>query len=144
MTNMDTQNKDDFKYVIQDTNCVYFGRELTYAEMMDKDDIPFKFKAVISAHIARDTDLDIKMADHILQISDKEFSYRIFERLKLTIRVCYKTQKKGFGGKIKEKWVHNACPFGKFCDEYRSQVADGDVMIEDFSISKLALMALNI
>ncbi|MDE5823696.1 MAG: hypothetical protein K2N44_08980 [Lachnospiraceae bacterium] len=141
---MEIQNNNDFKYVIQDTNCVYFGKELTYAEMMDKDDIPFKFKAIISAHIARDTDLNRKMADHILQISDQEFSYRIFEQLKLTVRVCYKVQKKGFGGKIKDKWVHKACSFKQFCNEYRSQAANGDMMIEDFSISKLALMALSI
>ena len=36
-------DQDDFKYVLQDTNCVYFGRELTYAEMMDREDVPFKF-----------------------------------------------------------------------------------------------------
>ena len=143
-TSMDMQHNSDFKYVIQDTNCVYFGKELTYAEMMDKDDIPFKFKAVISAHIARDTDLNRKMSEHILQISDQEFSYRIFEQLKLTVRVCYKIQKKGFGGKIKDKWVHKACPFKQFYNEYRSHVTDGDMLIEDFSISKLALMALNI
>lgn len=130
--------------MIQDTNCVYFGRELTYAEMMDKDDVPFKFKAVISAHIAKDTDLNQKMADHILQISDQEFSYRIFEQLKLTVRVCYKVQKKGFGGKEKDKWVHKACSLKQFCSDYRSQVNSCDMMLEDISISKLALMVLSI
>lgn len=134
----------DFKYVIQDTNCVYFGKELTYAEMMDKDDVPFKFKAVISSHIARDTELDRKMADHILQMSEKEFSYRIFEQLKLTVRICYKIQKKSLGGKVKDKWIHKACTLRQFCSVYRSQVMEGDMIIEDFSISKLALMALSI
>jgi len=141
MENFETQ---DFKYVIQDINCVYFGRELTYAEMMDKEDIPFKFKAVISAHIARDTDLNRKMTAHIMQITDKEFSYRIFEQLKLTVRICYQIQKKGFGGKMKDKWIHKACSFRQFCNEYRSQVMDGAAMIEDISISKLALMALKL
>lgn len=141
MENFETQ---DFKYVIQDTNCVYFGRELTYAEMMDKDDIPFKFKAVISAHISRDTDLNRKMTAHIMQITDKEFSYRIFEQLKLTVRICYQIQKKGFRGKMKDKWIHKACSFRQFCNEYRSQVMDGVAMIEDISISKLALMALKL
>ncbi len=42
---------DDFKYVIQDTGCVYFGRELTYTEMMAREDVPFKFKAIINGHI---------------------------------------------------------------------------------------------
>lgn len=141
---MEIQNNNDFKYVIQDTNCIYFGKELTYAEMMDKDDVPFKFKAIISAHIAKDTDLNQKMTDHILQISDQEFSYRIYEQLRLTVRVCYKVQKKGLGGKIKDKWIHKACSMKQFCSDYRSQAAGGDIMIEDFSISKLALMALSI
>lgn len=141
---MEIQNNNDFKYVIQDTNCIYFGRELTYAEMMDKDDVPFKFKAIISAHIAKDIDLNQNMADHILQISDQEFSYRIYEQLRLTVRVCYKVQKKGFGGKIKDKWIHKSCSMKQFCSDYRSQAAGGDIMIEDFSISKLALMALSI
>lgn len=86
---------NDFKYVIQDTNCVYFGRELTYTEIMDREDVPFKFKAVINVHIAREIDLNKKMAEHILEISKSAFSYRIFERLKLTIRVCYKVSKIG-------------------------------------------------
>ncbi|MEZ3514951.1 MAG: hypothetical protein K1W37_06710 [Lachnospiraceae bacterium] len=137
-------HNNDFKYVIQDTNCVYFGRELTYAEMMDKEDVPFKFKAVISAHIAREIDLNKKMAEHILEISESAFSYRIFEQLRLTVRVYYKVSAKGFGGKIKEKWVHKACSIGQFCKEYRDKTMQSEVMIEDFSISKLALLALSI
>ena len=141
---MEIQNYDDFKYVLQDTNTIYFGRELTYAEMMDREDVPFKFKAVLSAHIARDTDLDKKMAEHLMTISDSMFSYRIYEQLKLTVRICYKVQKKGFGGKIKEKWIHKSCSLHQFCREYRDLAAQEDVMIEDFSISKLALMVLSI
>ncbi|MCI8314021.1 MAG: hypothetical protein HFH74_03015 [Lachnospiraceae bacterium] len=137
-------HNNDFKYVIQDTNCVYFGRELTYAEMMDKEDVPFKFKAVISAHIAREIDLNKKMTEHILEISESAFSYRIFEQLRLTVRVYYKVSAKGFGGKIKEKWVHKACSIGQFCKEYRDKTMQSEVMIEDFSISKLALLALSI
>ena len=33
--------EDDFKYIIQDTNCIYFGKELTYNEMMKRDDLQF-------------------------------------------------------------------------------------------------------
>lgn len=141
---METQNKDDFKYIIQDTSHVYFGRELTYAEMMDKDDIPFKFKAIISAYITKDTGLDVKMTEHILKMADEEFSYRIFEQLRLTIRICYKEQKRSLGGKVKDKWVHKSCSLRQFCSEYRQKVNDGSVIIEDLSISKLALMAISI
>ena len=142
MTEM--RGNDDFKYVIQDINCVYFGRELTYTEMMDRDDVPFKFKAIINSHIAKDADLDARLTEHILKMADTEFSYRIFEQLKMTVRVCYKAQKKGFGGRMKESWVHRACPIRQFCDGYRGMVNAGEAVIEDISISKLALMAMSI
>lgn len=139
---MDIQKNDDFKYVIQDTNCVYFGRELTYTEMMDREDVPFKFKAVISTYIAKDTDLDIKMPGHILKLSKDDFSYHILKRLKTTVRVCYKAPKKGLGGKVKEKWVHKACSIEEFLSEYREEAIAGRIDIEDISISKFALMTV--
>lgn len=135
---------DDFKYVLQDTSTVYFGKELSYTEMMARDDVPFKFKAIINGQIAKDTDLDQKMAAHILEIDIQSFTYRIFEQLKLSVRICYKTQTNGLLGKKKEKWVHKTCPIRQFCTEYRDKVRAHEMMIEDLSISKLALMVINI
>lgn len=135
---------DDFKYVIQDTSSVYFGRELTYTEMMKRDDVPFKFKAIINVHIAKDTDLDKKMAEHLLEIDTASFPYSIYEQLKLAVRVCYKTEAKSFLGRKKEKWIHKACPIKQFCAEYRDLVKAQEAMIEDISVSKLALMVMNI
>lgn len=141
---MELQHNYDFKYVIQDINCIYFGRELSYAEMMDMDDVPFKFKAIISSYISRDTELDEKLTGHILKMTDREFSYRIYEQLKMTVRVCYREERKGFGGRTREKWVHRACPIKQFCGAYRDMVSAGDAVIEDISISKLALMGMSI
>lgn len=136
-------NNDDFKYIIQDTSNVYFGKELTYTEMMEREDVPFKFKAIINVHIARDTDLNKKMADHLLELDTEAFCYRIFEQLKLMVRVCYLEEKSGFFGK-KEKWVHKTCPVKQFCAEYRDKVKSQEMMLEDISISKLALMIINV
>lgn len=141
---MSEQKNDDFKYIIQDTNYMYIGRELTYAEMMDREDVPFKFKAIISAYVSKDTDLNTKMTDHLLKMSSDEFSYRIYEQLKMTVRVCYKIQKRGFGGRTKDKWVHKAYPLKKFSSECCDKIREESMMLEDISISKLALMAISI
>ena len=135
---------DDFKYVIQDTGSVYFGRELTYTEMMKRDDVPFKMKAIINVHIAKDTDLNKKISEHILAIDTDSFTYSIFEQLKLSVRVCYQTEGKNIFGRKKEKWVHKICTIQQFCTEYREAVKAQKVMIEDISVSKLALMIINI
>lgn len=136
--------KDDFKYVIQDTSNVYFGKELTYTEMMGRDDVPFKFKAIINVHIAKDTDLNKKMSEHILEIDTASFTYSIFEQLRLAVRVCYKTEAKSLLGRKKEKWVHKVCPIKMFCEVYRDKVKAQEAMMEDLSVSKLALMTINI
>lgn len=142
------QNKsvqyDDFKYVIQDTGCVYFGRELRYTEMMERDDVPFKFKAIINGHIAKEADLGQTISAHLMTLDTQSFTFRIFEQLKLAVRVCYQEQKRGLSGKTKEKWVHKTCTVRQFCTQYRDKVEAQQMMIEDISISKLALMVMNI
>ena len=68
------ENNDDFKYVIQDTGHVYLGKELTYQEILDKEDAPFKFKAIISAYVLKDTTVDVKLTDHIMTVQPDAFS----------------------------------------------------------------------
>ena len=138
------KNNDDFKYIIQDMNTIYIGKELSYAEMMDRADVPFKFKAIISAYFAKETDLSRKLMEHLLEVSTDNFSYRIFEQLKLTVRIFYPVKKKGISGRQKEKWVHKAYPFREFCAVQREAVKSGTVQIEDIAISKLALMMISI
>lgn len=135
---------DDFKYIIQDMGAIYIGKELTYFEMMERKDVPFKFQAIINTYISKDVDLNVKMSQHILDITKDAFSYRVYEQLKVSVRIYFKIQKKGFGGKIKEKWEHKTCSFNDFCDKYRDGVIAGNIEIEDVSISKLALMAFSV
>ncbi len=138
------ENNNDFKYVIQDTGHVYFGKELTYQEILDRDDVPFKFKAIISAYVTKDTPLDVKFTDHILTVDTDAFSYRIYEQLKLQVRFFYGEDRKGLGGKLKKKWIHKVCSFGEFQKEYARAVRQQEAQIEDVSISKLALMTISI
>ncbi len=135
---------EDFKYIIQDANCVYFGRELTYDEILQMEDAPFKFKVIVTEHFSRDTDFGRTIPEHLMELDESSLTYSILDRLKLSVKVCYKKKRKGLFGKEKEHWVHEACPLKKFCAEYRGRVKAQEMIIEDVSISKLALMAINI
>lgn len=138
------ENNNDFKYILQDTGHIYFGKELTYKEIFDREDVPFKFKAIINSYFSKDVDMDLKMSDHILTIDSTTFSYRIFEQLKLEIRIFYQDISQSKFGHKKEKWIHKKCSLKQFLDNYVHKVQNGEVMIEDMSISKLALMAISI
>ena len=134
----------DFKYVLQDTGHVYLGKELSYAEMMEHEEVPFKFKAIIGSYFSKETQLSKKITEHLYEIQKEDFSYKIYEQLKLQIRFFYKEEKKGIFGKNKEKWVHKTCNMKDFIQNYKEMVMQGHATIEDISISKLALMAISI
>lgn len=134
---------DDFKYIIQDTGHVYFGRELTYEEIKERDDVPFKFKAIISSYFVKDTPLDVRMTDHLLTVCKEDFSYQIYEQLKLQVRIFYAEEKIGRKG-TKTKWIHKACSLAELQSRYADAIRSGEVQIEDVSISKLALMMISI
>lgn len=138
------KENNDFKYIMQDTGHIFFGKELTYAEMMDRDDVPFKFQAIIGSYFSKDTELTNRMLDHLMQMTKEEFSYRIYDQLKLQVRFFYKEEKMGLSGHKKEKWVHKTCKLQEFLQNYKGMVEKGQVNIEDISISKLGLMAISI
>ncbi len=135
---------DDFKYVMQDTSHVYFGKELTYEEMMEHNDIPFKFKAIISTFVSKDVPLQKKMVDHLLYMDTSSFTYQVYNHIKMEVKIFYKEEKVIFGKKTKEHWVHKTCTLASFVEKYRASVIAGEVVIEDISISKLALMMLSL
>lgn len=138
------KDNNDFKYMMQDTGHIFFGKELTYAEMMDRDDVPFKFQAIIGSYFSKDAELSDRILDHLMKITKDEFSYRIYDQLKLQVRFFYKEEKMGLFGHKKEKWVHKTCKMQEFLQNYKEMVEKGEATIEDISISKLGLMTISI
>lgn len=140
---MVTSTYEDFKYILQDVGHVYFGRELTYQEILEREDVPFKFKAILSAYISKESSFDVKFTDHLMSIDQEGFGFQIYKQLKMQIRIFYKEEKKGLFG-TSTKWVHKTCNLEQFCNEYSKKIDYDTVMIEDISISKLALMTISI
>ena len=138
------KDNNDFKYVIQDTGHIFFGKELTYAEMMDRNDVPFKFQAIIGSYISKDADLSNRIVDHLIKMTKDEFSYRIYEQLKLQVRFFYKEEKIGLFGKKKMRWIHKTLKMQEFLQNYKEMVEREEATIEDISISKLGLMTISI
>lgn len=138
------QDNNDFKYILQDTGHIYFGKELSYEEMMDMEEVPFKFKAIIGSYFRKEISLSSKMTEHLFQIRQEEFSYQIYEQLKVQVRFFYKEEKMGLLGQKKEKWVHKTCKMKDFLQNYKGIVEKGEATIEDISISKFALMTISI
>ncbi len=75
------ENKD-YKHVIQDITNIYVGGKLSYKEMMDMDDIPFKLKAVFAHYMLKEVSEDTTLENHVFYMSKDSMSYMIYKKLK--------------------------------------------------------------
>ena len=64
-------NNNDFKYVMHDLTNVYIGAKLTYDEIMDLNEVPFKLKTIISHYMLKEVAGNTTIEKHIFYIKQR-------------------------------------------------------------------------
>ena len=72
---------NDYKYVMHDMTNIYIGAKYTYDEIMDNDDVPFKFKTILSRYILKEVAGNTTLENHIFYMKKGYYS-EISESLK--------------------------------------------------------------
>lgn len=137
------ENKD-FKYLVQDFSNLYLGKELTYDDIWNMEDTPFKLKAILNHYILKDVPKDTRMIDHLCELSKQDISYFTFEQLKLQIKLNYIVVKKNIFKKTITCHVSKSVGIKEFMNEYKQLFLNGDITLEEMVVSKLALMAFSV
>ena len=70
---------NDFKYVMHDLTNIYIGAKFTYEEMMNSDEVPFKFKVILSHYILREVDGNTTLENHLFFLKPTDESYMIYK-----------------------------------------------------------------
>lgn len=139
---MSTQGYEDFKYVMLDTAFLYLGAKYSYGEMLENEDIPFKFRATIERYILPEMDPETTLESHFYHMDNKEFSYKTFRQLKIKVKVSRLVEKKGFLGLGKKKrvYVSELIPLDKFVVMSKEEKERNGIMIQEIVVNKLAMM----
>jgi len=130
----------DYKYVLQDTGNIYLGAKFSYEEIMDREDVSFKIKAVIEHYIAKEVALDTSLESHFYYMKPKDFAARTYEQLKVKIKVSELKSKKGLFGKEKQAYTDMVYKLPRFTEMSEEEKRQKGIMIQEIGISKLALM----
>ena len=77
---------NDFKYYMQDTGRLYFGARYSYAELMEHEMVPFKFKSIIEHYIMKDTEPDTTLESQFYYMTPEMFSCKTYMQLKIVGR----------------------------------------------------------
>ena len=78
---------NDYKYVMHDLTNIYIGAKYTYDEIMDNDDVPFKFKTILSRYILKEVAGNTTLENHIFYIKKEDMSYMIYKQMKAKFKL---------------------------------------------------------
>lgn len=133
-------NQNDFKYYMQDIERHYFGARCNYSELLDNENVPFKFKTIITKHFKDTVDYDVTLESHLYYLEKGSFDYEIFKQLKSRVRtMVYKNpdnREKGF----KEK-VYTVEELSRLSKEEKEAMG---MIVRELIVSKLALFAFSV
>ena len=132
--------ENDFKYYMQDIERHYFGCRSSYRYLLDNENVPFKFKSVITKYLKDNVDYDTTLESHLYYMEKDSFDYEVYKQLKARVRVVlYKDplrKEKGF----KEKLLTIEQLVKIPVSEKESQ----GMIVRELVLSKLALFAFSI
>jgi len=132
---------EDYKYVIQDTlnNVVSIGAKFTYGELVAREDIPFKFKALCKKYIFEDIDEGTTLESLIYYMEPKGFAFECLKQLKCRVKYATPVTKKSIFGKTRTEFKQKVEKIEDFANIPSSVKEENKIIIMEVNISRLAL-----
>ncbi len=129
---------EDYKYSVQDAGRIYVGGKYTMGELLDADDLNFKFRMIVQRYILPESDLADTLETHLYYLEKGSFLVKVYQQMKAKVKVNVIEEKKSlFGQTSKKQYVTRtltAMP--------PSEKEKKGMVIQELSVSKLALAAL--
>lgn len=135
---------NDFKYYMQDTGHLYFGARYSYAELLEHEMVPFKFKSIIEHYIMKDTQPDTTLESQFYYMTSEMFSYKTYDQLKAKVKVCLLVEKKSFFGKSRMVYRNQVFSLEEFVKMNLARKKKYGVKIQEIVLSKLAMMSFSV
>ena len=134
----------DFKYVLQDVRTLSLGVKYTYEELLQDDRVPFKFQAVITQYLLKETSPDTTLESEFYYMKPGTFIYDVYRQLKAKAKIRTQTVKKAMFGKEKIVYKEETLTVEELAAMNLAQKKAAGLMIEEIELSKLGLMTFSI
>lgn len=139
---MQKTSYEDYKYSMLDSNCLYIGAKYTLQEIVENEDILFKFRKVTGAHLMHGSDPEDTLETLIYYLEPGDFRLQVFKQMRSKVRVSIIEEKKSLFGKKKKEYRTKFLPV---TDVVNMSVEDKEkvgLVIQELRVNKLALMTV--
>ena len=138
---MEFSNDKDFKYVLQDASHLYLGARMSFQEMLDWEDVPFKMKSIIHKYFVEEGNDEAGFALALSNLEHKSFTYQVCKQLRLKVKAGTYHSKVNRKGEESKKYISKVYSL----DDYLALIQENqEVVTEEISVSKLALLAFSV
>ena len=98
---------ENYKYSLQDTAKVYIGAKYTFAELLDQDEVAFKFRLIVERYILAEKEVDPQdtLETHLYYLKPDSFLVKIYDRIKARVKINIIEEKKRIFGRGKKRYV---------------------------------------
>lgn len=126
------QSYEAYKYAMQDTYFLYVGSKYTFQEILEEEDIPFKFRLIAERYILPEASLEDTLETHLYYLDSKSFLCKIYKQLKAKVKFNILDEKK-------KKYVTKTLPVEEFAEMLPEEKEVKGVVIQELCIGKLAM-----
>ncbi len=134
---------EDYKYFMQDVSYIYIGSKFTLQEIMDDEDITFRFRRITADDLVKDRDPEDTLETLLYYLSDKDFTSKLLKRMGARVKVSILRDQKSLFGKKKER-VYRTEELS--IDQLTSLSPDEKeakgIVIQELKVSKLMLASV--
>jgi len=132
---------EENKYSMQDTGNLYVGTKYTLEELINEDEIPFKFRLVVERYILPEADLQDTLESHLYYLDAKSFLVKIYGQLKAKVKINIIEEKKMLFKGGKKQYVTKFVTVQELVAMSVAEKEAQGVVVQELKMSKLALMA---
>lgn len=135
------QQYEDYKYIMQDVYQLYVGAKYTFDEVVENEEIPFKFRLIMERYVYQDIDPGTTLESHLYYLENKGLILKIYKQIKMKVKFNVIEEKKSLTGKKTRQYTTKILPIEQFVKMPPQEKELKGVVIQELILSKLALMA---
>lgn len=131
---------EENKYSMQDTGNLYVGSKYTLEELINEDEIPFKFRLVVERYVLPEADLQDTLESHLYYLDAKSFLVKIYGQLKAKVKINIIDEKKTLFKAAKKQYVTKFVTVAELAAMSVAEKEVKGIVVQELKMSKLALM----
>ncbi len=132
---------EDNKYSMQDTGNLYIGAKYTLEDIIEEEEITFKFRLIVERYILPEADLQDTLESHLYYLDPKSFLVKIYKQLKAKVKINIIEEKRSLKGGVKRQYTTKMVTVEELATMSVEEKEAQGVVVQELRMSKLALMA---